>query len=78
MRSLILSEPIETARLRLREFVESDWEAILGASDSRAMEFFDEAPFTEDDARHQRKARVMPLDKELVFTKCLAADQTIV
>ena len=51
MRSMVLSQPIETARLRLREFVESDWEAILGASDSRAMKFFDEAPFTEDDAK---------------------------
>lgn len=43
--------PIETRRLRLREFVETDWQAMLKASDAEAMKFFDTAPFTEDDAK---------------------------
>ena len=47
----ILKEPIETERLLLREFVESDWPAMLGASSREAMVYFDEEPFDEDAAR---------------------------
>ncbi len=38
-------------RLRLREFVAADWQAMLKASNAEALRFFDDAPFGEDDAR---------------------------
>ena len=48
---MILRCPIETKRLRLREFIESDWEAMLQASDDNAMRFFDSSALTEEDAK---------------------------
>ena len=54
----ILSDPIETERLRLREFVESDWPAILAASSPEAMAFLDESPFDEEKARRWVDAAV--------------------
>ena len=47
----ILSRPIETERLFLREFVELDWPAMLEASSPEAMAFFDEPAFIEDQAK---------------------------
>ena len=46
-----LSKPIETERLFLREFVESDWEAMLEASSPKSMTFLDEFAFSEDQAK---------------------------
>ena len=51
MNSTTLPLPIETGRLSLREFVESDWQAMLQASDAEAMRFFDTAPFTQEEAK---------------------------
>ena len=51
MNTKALYLPIETERLHLREFVKTDWQAMLKASNAKAMKFFDTAPFTEDDAR---------------------------
>ena len=47
----ILTAPIETNRLSLREFVESDWPAMFAASSPEAMGFFDEVAFTEEQAK---------------------------
>ena len=49
--TIILHSPIETVRLRLREFVEADWQAMLNASNVEAMRFFDTTPFAEEDAK---------------------------
>ena len=41
----ILTAPIETKRLSLREFAELDWPAMLAASSAEAMAFYDEAAY---------------------------------
>jgi len=51
MTSIRLDNPIATERLRLREFVPSDWPAMQAASDAKAMAFFDEPPYSEEDAK---------------------------
>lgn len=56
--ALFLSKPIETERLYLREFVASDWPAILAASSQEAMKFFDEPAYTEDQAKAWVKGTV--------------------
>ena len=48
---MVLSQPIETERLFLREFVKSDWCAMLAASSSEAMWFFDEPAYSEEQAK---------------------------
>jgi RimJ/RimL family protein N-acetyltransferase len=56
--ALFLSNPIETEHLFLREFVASDWPAILAASSPEAMKFFDEPAYTEDQAKAWVKGAV--------------------
>ena len=47
----ILTAPIETKRLSLREFAELDWPAMLAASSAEAMAFYDEAAYGEEQAK---------------------------
>ncbi len=47
----ILTVPIETKHLCLREFIESDWIAIFEASSTEAMYFFSEPAYNQDDAK---------------------------
>ncbi len=47
----ILGKPIETERLRLREFVQADWPAMLDATCPESMVFFDSPPFDEELAK---------------------------
>jgi RimJ/RimL family protein N-acetyltransferase len=49
--SVTLTKPIETERLFLREFVESDWIAMFEASSADAMFFFSEPAYTQEDAK---------------------------
>jgi len=48
MKSIILDKPIETKRLRLREFVDADWPPMLEAIGPEAKRFFDAAPVETD------------------------------
>ena len=46
-----VSLPLHAERLILRDFVESDWKAILAASGSEEVQYMHERPYTEEGDR---------------------------